>query len=142
MEQIISAQRTGNDELDLELIQKAELAIIIGIIAYIISFISANLDKEDIFSREKGLKPVNNIKASELAALSSALGLLNNIISVNVAIERLKEVESSIKSGNDSVSITPNINIANGCILSVVGSIFVTTGVIQRLNEQAQITII
>lgn len=138
----VTAHRTGNDILDLKLIDHEILAAFICIIAYIILIISAKQDREVILLREKGIQKPNNLNPSELAAISSSLVLLSSLILGQIAFIRKDETANNILSGVSKSSIIPNINITNGYSLTIIGSVLKTLGAVQRAQEQKNITIL
>ncbi|GKU24937.1 hypothetical protein [Clostridium folliculivorans] len=142
MENNVSVRRAGNDKLDLALIQKEKSASLIIILAYIILINSAIKEREIILKRQRGINTSNDLEPTQLVVLSSSLTLIGNILLGDIAYTRLRELEKSIRSGESNFSITPNLNITTGYTLSILGSIFKTVGVIQRSNEQAQMTIL
>ncbi|MBK1811631.1 hypothetical protein JHL18_13485 [Clostridium sp. YIM B02505] len=142
MENNFSVRRAGDDKLDLALIQKEKSASLIIILAYIILINSANKEREIILKKQRGINTSNDLEPTQLVVLSSSLALVGNIFLGEIAFARLRELQKNIQSGESNFSITPNLNITTGFIFSILGSIFKTIGVIQRANEQAQITIL
>src|SRR5471030_799420 len=98
MPQNISVHLSGNDKLDLELIQIEISQTLVYILANIIALISAALARQIIIQRASGIQPSHS-KSSQLAALASGLGLLSNITLGEVAFVRLHETENNIQSG-------------------------------------------
>lgn len=141
MPQNISVHLSGNDKLDLELIQIEISQTLVYILANTIALISAALARQIIIQRASGIQPSDS-KSSQLSALASGLGLLSNITLGEVAFVRLHETENNIQSGASTFSITPNVNITTGYLYSIIGSFLRTLGALQRVNEEAQITIL
>lgn len=142
MENNFSVRRAGNEKLDLALIQKEKSASVIIILAYIVLINSANKERDILLKRQRGIKTTNDLEPTQLVILASFLSLVGNILLGDIAYTRLREVEKNIQSGESNFTITPNLNITAGYTLSILGGIFKTVGVIQRANEQAQITIL
>lgn len=78
---------------------------------------------------------------SEIATIASCLGVYTILIYTRVSIIRFYELYSQIQDGTSNFSLTPNINITVGFLYSVIGSIIRTVGAIQRVDEEAQVTI-
>lgn len=135
MQQNTSVNITEKDKLDLELIQIQITGSIIGLLTYIVSIISANQSRQIILQRATGMQSSNTLHPEQLAALSSFLSLLKDIILGNVAFVRLKELEDSIKSGTSKLSITPDVNIVTGYSLDVLGNFIKLLGNLQKVNE-------
>ena len=142
MENNFSVRRAGNEKLDLALIQKEKSASVIIILAYIVLINSANKERDILLKRQRGIETTNDLEPTQLVILASFLSLVGNILLGDIAYTRLREVEKNIQSGESNFTITPNLNITAGYTLSILGGIFKTVGVIQRANEQAQITIL
>lgn len=138
----ISIHLTGNDELDLELIEKEISGSILVIFAYIILIISADQARQSILENAEGMKSSSGSQSAELAAFGSGLVLLSNIILGEVAFARLKELQDSIEAGTSTLSIIPNLNISTGYSFTILGNMFKSLGAFQRVAEQAQTTIL
>lgn len=136
----ISRHLTGNDELDLELIDKEIQGCYIAIISYIILIASAKQDKLTILEESTGFTPTST--ATELAALSSYVALASSLILGEVAFERLNEIEKNIASGITNASILPNIEIANGYVFSIIGNMLKVSGTVGKVKEQANTSIL
>ncbi|WP_160680421.1 hypothetical protein [Clostridium sp. C8-1-8] len=142
MENNISVRRSGNTALDLALIEKEKVAAFTIILGYTILIISANKERDILIQREQGLKPQNESDPTRLVVLSSIMTLLANTLLGDIAYSRLRELERNISSGESNFSIFPNLNITRGYSIIILGNILKTIGVIQRANEQAQITVL
>lgn len=136
----ISRHLTGNDELDLELIDKEIQGCYIAIISYIILIASAKQDRLTILEESTGFTPTST--ATELAALSSYVALASSLILGEVAFERLNEIEKNIASGITNASILPNIEIANGYVFSIIGNMLKVSGTVGKVKEQANTSIL
>lgn len=136
----ISRHLTGNDELDLELIDKEIQGCYIAIISYIILIASAKQDRLTILEESTGFTPTST--ATELAALSSYIALASSLILGEVAFERLNEIEKNIASGITNASILPNIEIANGYVFSIIGNMLKVSGTVGKVKEQANTSIL
>ena len=179
-----SVNLTGNDELDLELLQIEISATYIDIFSSILGLIAAEKAKELIIQNaasnakknqsqqnqnknpnsangktkkknNNNTQNSNNSKQkqdsqqqqvqhptpSEIATIASCLGVYTILIYTRVSIIRFYELYSQIQDGTSNFSLTPNINITLGFLYSVIGSILRTVGAIQRVDEEAQITI-
>lgn len=138
----ITIRSTGNDRLDLQLIQTEISTSLIVIFAYIIIIISGYQDRYIILQRQRGIDASKFLHPTRLVILSNILSLYANLIFSNIARTRLIELEKSIVSGQSNLSITPNVNITAGFSFSIIASILKTVGAIQREQEQAQITVL
>ncbi|QAA32526.1 hypothetical protein [Clostridium manihotivorum] len=142
MENNISVRRSGNTALDLALIEKEKIAAFTIILGYTILIISANKERNILIQREQGIEPQNESEPTRLVVLSSIMTLLANILLGDIAYSRLRELEKNISSGESKFSIIPNLNITRGYSIIILGNILKTIGVIQRAQEQAQITVL
>ncbi|GFZ29819.1 hypothetical protein CSC2_03450 [Clostridium zeae] len=138
----ITIRSTGNDQLDLQLIQTEISTSLVVIIAYIIVIISGYQDRYIILQRQRGIDATKFLHPTRLVIISNILGLYTNLIFRNIAQTRLLEVENSIASGQSNLTTTPNVNITAGFSFSIIASLLKTVGAIQREQEQAQITIL
>ncbi|EKQ52856.1 MULTISPECIES: hypothetical protein [unclassified Clostridium] len=163
------AQFTGNDELDLKLIQIEISSAYIDLLSMILGLTSAkeaiglilqramqsqqNNPSQQQDSEQHPKQESNQTKQqqqqntqhptpSEIAAFSSCLSLYTTLIYTRVSIIRLNEIYNKIQAGTTNFSLTPNINITTGFIYSVIGSLLRTTGAIQRVDEEGKITIL
>ncbi|MDD7793147.1 hypothetical protein [Clostridium sp. 'White wine YQ'] len=133
---------TGNDQLDLELIEREIQGTMISILANLSLLASANKNRQLILDRQNGIKSSNPLEATQLAALSSLLTLCSATILSEIAEIRLVEREQNIESGTAKGTITPNINITFGYKVVISGLVFRAIGALQRLQEEDQITIL
>ncbi|WP_238885231.1 hypothetical protein [Clostridium sp. YIM B02551] len=133
---------TGNDQLDLELIEREIQGTLISIIANLALIASATKNRQLILDRKKGIEPSNPLEATQLAALSSLLTLHAATILGEIAEIRLVEREQNIESGIAKGTITPNINITFGYKVVISGLVFRAIGALQRLQEEGEITIL
>lgn len=130
------------DEKNLCLIQREISGCILLIIGYIVLIISARQDREVIFEKSAGLEENPNLQPSKLAAVSSLLLLLGNIILGELSLERLNQIANNLKSGTSNTSIEPNVYISSGFLVIILGNILKLIGATERANEQTQITIL
>jgi hypothetical protein len=155
---------TGNDELDLQLLDIEISTAYIDILSTILGIISAVNAKQLIFERimqqQNGQNQQNqntqnqqngqtqqqsntsHPTPSEIAAFASCLGIYVIFSYTKVSFIRLNELYNSIQAGTTNFSITPNINITTGFVYSCIGTLLRTIGAIQRVDEEAQITIL
>lgn len=157
---------TGNDELDFELLEIERSAIYIDIFSIILGLTATRQAEELILQRamepqqnnqqnqnkrrtqqqknKSSKQNQNNVQhptPSEISAIASCLGVYTELIYLKVSFIRLNELYNNIQRGNTSFSIGPNINITVGLLYSLIGRLLKTIGAIQRVNEEAQITI-
>ena len=156
---------TGNDQLDLELLNIELQTSYVDLIATILGIISAVKAKQIIIQRmmqqqqspsqqeqqnqqsqqngqNQQKSDVQHPTPSEIAAFASCLGVYVILSYTRVSFIRLNELYSNIQSGKSNFSITPNINITAGFVYSCIGTLLRTVGAIQRVEEEAQITIL
>ncbi|WP_017211024.1 hypothetical protein [Clostridium beijerinckii] len=161
---------TGNDQLDLELLNIELQTSYVYLLATVLGIISAVKAKQIIIQRmmqqqqspsqqeqqnqqsqqqdqqqngqNQQKSDVQHPTPSEIAAFASCLGVYVILSHTKVSFIRLNELYSNIKSGKSNFSITPNINITTGFIYSCIGTLLRTVGAIQRVEEEAQITIL
>ena len=164
---------TGNDELDLELLNLEIETAYVDLLTTILGIISAAKAKQIIIQRlmqqpqSQSQQDQQNQKSqqqdqkqnhkngqnqqqsdtshptpSEIAAFASCLSVYAILLYTKVSFIRLNEIYNNIQSGNSNFSITPNINITTGFIYSSIGTLLRTIGAIQRVEEEAQITIL
>jgi hypothetical protein len=136
-----SIRRTGNDQLDLELIEKEISGSVIAVLAYIVLILSAYEDKRILFNRQRGLEPNSAVSPNRLVALSNSLVLIAYIIFGNVADRRYVEIVESESIEDTPLTPTPNLNISKGYNIAIVGCIFKVLGAMQRVNEEDIITL-
>lgn len=181
---------TGNDELDLELLQIEISAIYIDILSSILGLTAARKAEEIIIQRamqsqqnnqnqqqnsqnqqqksqnqrqksqknnngghkkkknqqqtqsnQQGQNNVQHPTPSELASIASCLGVYTILIYTRVSFIRLNELYNNIQAGTTNFVLGPNINITVGFLYSVMGNLLRAIGAIQRVEEEAQITI-
>ncbi|ABR35446.1 hypothetical protein [Clostridium beijerinckii] len=150
---------TGNDQLDLELLNIELQTSYVDLLATVLGIISAVKAKQIIIQRmmqqqqspsqQEQQKQQNQQKSdvqhptpSEIAAFASCLGVYVILSYTRVSFIRLNELYNNIQSGKSNFSITPNINITTGFVYSCIGTLLRTVGAIQRVEEEAQITIL
>lgn len=136
-----SVHLTGNDKLDLELIEKEITASYIGIISFILLIASAEQSRNAIFENQKEEASEDELASAEIGVLAFSTALIANIMLQEIACTRLKELENNIANGLTNDSITPNIFIANGYALSTISLSLKTIGAIGKLKEQTSETI-
>jgi hypothetical protein len=176
---------TGNDELDLELLQIEISATYIDIFSSILGLIASrqaealilqramqsqqngqsqqqnnkkNTKNSETQTQEKGKQQqaqsnqqnqntgqqqnTQHPTPSELATFASCLGVFTILIYTRTSIIRIYELYNNIQNGTSNFTLGPNINITVGFFFSAVGTLLRTIGAIQRVNEEAQITIV
>jgi uncharacterized membrane protein YidH (DUF202 family) len=153
-----SLHLTGTNELDLELLRKETTATFISILASVIVLISIQKSRQVIFNRiaqenqqqgnqqtqQNQQQQSNSSKPtpSEITLLALFVGLVSNLIYTKIAFIRFDEISSQIQAGTTNRTTTPNINIIVGFLIIIIGSLLKITGAIQRINEDAQVTIL
>ncbi len=161
---------TGNDQLDLELLNIELQTSYVDLLATVLGIISAVKAKQIIIQRmmqqqqspsqqeqqnqqqdqqqnqqngqNQQKSDVQHPTPSEIAAFASCLGVYVILSYTRVSFIRLNELYNNIQSGKSNFSITPNINITTGFVYSCIGTLLRTVGAIQRVEEEAQITIL
>lgn len=153
---------TGNDLLDLQLLNIQISTSYIDLLAVILGLISAVKAKQLIIQRimqqqqqnqqqQPGQQNQQNQQQqpnsseptpSQIAALANCLGVYSILTYTRVSFIRLNEIYNSIQAGNSKFSIIPNVNITTGFVYSAIGTLLRTVGAIQRVEEEAQITIL
>lgn len=78
---------------------------------------------------------------AELSAIAACLGVYTILIYTRVAFIRLNQIYNQIQAGTTNFTLTPNINITTGFLYSVVGNLLRAIGVIQRIEEEAEIVV-
>lgn len=136
-----SIRSTGDDQLDLELIEKEISGSIIAILAYIALILSAYEDKHILFNRQRGLEPSSAVTPNRLVALSSALILISYIVLGDAANRRYIEIKGEIDASETPLTSTPNLNIRNGYSIAIIGLILKLKGALQRVNQEEIMTI-
>ncbi len=144
MEQSNPPMSSEKASFELNLISKEILAAIIGIIGYIILIISAKQDIAEIQQSQNRTEPPGDTSpAPRTAATATIFIFITSLMLAQIAAARLKERQINLQPGRTTGSIIPNINIAAGTMLSVLGNILRVIGTQQRAAEPtARVTII
>ncbi|OOM75752.1 hypothetical protein CLPUN_31070 [Clostridium puniceum] len=141
-----------NDELDLELIEISLSCLYIDLFSNILFIISTQKSKELIIQRimqsqqnqqqTESQQEVQHPTPTEIDAIASCLGIYTILIYTRISIIRLNELYKNIQEGTTDFTLGPNINITVGFLYSIIGNLLRTIGVIQRVKEEAEITIL
>lgn len=131
-----SIRETGNDELDLQLIDGEIQASVTAIIAYVVLIQSAMQDKQIIYDRINGIERIDETSPVRLLALSNAIVLIAYILFADVAFKRYREIERSERLVDTPLTPIPNLNIAKGYLIIIIGSVVKLLGSFQRLQEE------
>lgn len=89
----------------------------------------------------EGLYP-STITPSELTLFALAIPIICSAISIYTTRERLRQRRADQASGKDTASLSPNILTNIGAALGLISLITTTLGVKQKVNQEAQITIL
>lgn len=84
----------------------------------------------------------SSITPAKLTLLVVAVFFLGNALTLYAARERLKQRQVNQALGKDTTSLSPNYFVTAGSIFAVIGSVFLSIGAKQRVDQEAQITII
>lgn len=121
---------------EIDLINLEKTASIILIMGYIVLYISAIQSEKLEMSRQSDTAASDTqLNSAQLVALSSWIRLTGIILLTYIAILRLGQRAQSIQAGESSNSITPNIYITSGSIISLAGFILLSFGSQLRANE-------
>ncbi len=152
---------TGNDILDLELIEIEIAATYVDIFSSLLGLVAARQAEQVII--QKAMQPQQQNQQqntntnqnqnqqqqdttihptpSELGAFASCLGVFTILIYTRVSFIRLNEINDMIQKHQTNFTIGPNINITVGFLYSAIGNLLRTIGAIQRVKEESEITI-
>ncbi|MZK51115.1 hypothetical protein [Clostridium beijerinckii] len=153
---------TGNDELDIQLLDIEISTAYLDILSTILGIISAIKAKQLLLEKimqqqncqsqqnsqnqqseqNKQQPNTSHPTPSEIAAFASCLGIYVIFTYTKVSFIRLREVYNNIQANTTNFTITPNVNIITGFVYSCIGTLLRTIGALQRVNEEAQITVL
>lgn len=129
-----------------DLINLEKLAAIIFIISSLQALSSSFKAEQAELEKQQGTQVSSgtstaSAESNKLALDSTWTAIAAYIIYLVVAIIRKNQVEQQIQSGTTNISITPNILLVTGFIVSLIGPIIRIPAIQQRLAE-AQVPVI